>query len=247
MADALATAAGDHPRSRGVYENDHHRHPPDWGSSPLARGLREPAWADLPDPGIIPARAGFTRAGPDPGDRPEDHPRSRGVYTWTGAPRRRSPRIIPARAGFTGVQRAPAHSPADHPRSRGVYTASHAHPVGASGSSPLARGLLTLASVIGVAYRIIPARAGFTPDPARGSGGVGDHPRSRGVYRTTTRRSPTGSGSSPLARGLLVHAGAAPAEEGIIPARAGFTGVQARRGRGPEDHPRSRGVYSPSR
>ena len=112
-----------------------------------------------------------------------------------------------------------------------------------TGSSPLARGL-RVGDDIGVgAVGIIPARAGFTPDPARGSGGVGDHPRSRGVYRTTTRRSPTGSGSSPLARGLLVHAGAAPAEEGIIPARAGFTGVQARRGRGPEDHPRSRGVY----
>ena len=112
-----------------------------------------------------------------------------------------------------------------------------------AGSSPLARGL-RVGDDIGVgAVGIIPARAGFTKMIIIGTHRIGDHPRSRGVYRTTTRRSPTGSGSSPLARGLLVHAGAAPAEEGIIPARAGFTGVQARRGRGPEDHPRSRGVY----
>ena len=51
------------------------------------------------------------------------------------------------------------------------------------------------------------------------------------------------SGSSPLARGLLVEISVVPLSVGIIPARAGFTGGGHSdldlRG----DHPRSRGVY----
>ena len=53
-----------------------------------------------------------------------------------------------------------------------------------------------------------------------------------------------GYGSSPLARGLLwdqVHQDLC---RGIIPARAGFTGLWTRKGRSPADHPRSRGVYA---
>ena len=54
----------------------------DGGSSPLARGLHEPVdWADM-EYGIIPARAGFTRAGSARRSARADHPRSRGVYGW---------------------------------------------------------------------------------------------------------------------------------------------------------------------
>ena len=55
--------------------------------------------------------------------------------------------------------------------------------------------------------------------------------------------SPVRTGSSPLARGLLAVYDAVVGNDGIIPARAGFTL------RGPPavvcgpDHPRSRGVY----
>ena len=52
------------------------------------------------------------------------------------------------------------------------------------------------------------------------------------------------SGSSPLARGLHVHCGFLWFVCGIIPARAGFTGVRDARHRPPADHPRSRGVYT---
>ena len=70
----------DHPRSRGVYPC-----PPaptaTWaGSSPLARGLREPATGDPADARIIPARAGFTNERPHDNEWDADHPRSRGVY-----------------------------------------------------------------------------------------------------------------------------------------------------------------------
>ena len=71
----------DHPRSRGVYLAVARTPPRPAGSSPLARGLLE-VRATIPrDPGIIPARAGFTD-GPScaTSDR-TDHPRSRGVYS----------------------------------------------------------------------------------------------------------------------------------------------------------------------
>ena len=111
----------DHPRSRGVY----HGQPPIWsgrlGSSPLARGLQRLAHTLDTTPGIIPARAGFTRASTSSIPAALDHPRSRGVYHASGprelpelgssplarglplAPLGRSHHggIIPARAGFT--------------------------------------------------------------------------------------------------------------------------------------------------
>ena len=73
-----------------------------------------------------------------------------------------STRIIPARAGFTAILLRGACLSPDHPRSRGVYTATT--PIGFSswGSSPLARGLPLVALVAFGAFRIIPARAGFT-------------------------------------------------------------------------------------
>ncbi len=53
-------AAGDHPRSRGVYM--------------IVDRLTEDRV------GIIPARAGFTLSVQDTGQPVKDHPRSRGVY-----------------------------------------------------------------------------------------------------------------------------------------------------------------------
>ena len=51
-------------------------------------------------------------------------------------------------------------------------------------------------------------------------------------------------GSSPLARGLPVLVVAQVDNDGIIPARAGFTRPTWRPAAGPSDHPRSRGVYA---
>ena len=70
----------DHPRSRGVYTKRPSPPRTGLGSSPLARGL--PAMSCRPSgrPGIIPARAGFTRRRRRRAHRGRDHPRSRGVY-----------------------------------------------------------------------------------------------------------------------------------------------------------------------
>ena len=111
----------DHPRSRGVYENYDGCYWDAKGSSPLARGLPNRAGSNRKAPGIIPARAGFTRSMRSAASSDSDHPRSRGVYRTGSAVGpgvlgssplarglRRRPgrelrriRIIPARAGFT--------------------------------------------------------------------------------------------------------------------------------------------------
>ena len=213
---------GDHPRSRGVYAWAKIAAGGRFGSSPLARGLPYHVSATRNFRRIIPARAGFTPSSRPPSPRTRDHPRSRGVYgradsrgRWVGgssplarglrdAEREGPPteRIIPARAGFTTASGRPVPPASDHPRSRGVYPAP-APPTGRLvGSSPLARGLQRL-HVEGVRGEgIIPARAGFTKHRRHRERRVGDHPRSRGVYRESMSQGRRGGGSSPLARGL---------------------------------------------
>ena len=172
----------DHPRSRGVYcvglDICHDR----LGSSPLARGLQDPAGVELDVGGIIPARAGFTAGELFKGKQVRDHPRSRGVYSATTRmkiglrgssplarglrshldPRHLSGRIIPARAGFTPTTARTTRVNSDHPRSRGVYGDRTLTASLKAGSSPLARGLLSAFLNRAVGDRIIPARAGFT-------------------------------------------------------------------------------------
>ena len=112
-----------------------------------------------------------------------------------------------------------------------------------SGSSPLARGLHGRLVAARVVCGIIPARAGFTGNLTNHLGLTADHPRSRGVYASSNGRPSCSTGSSPLARGLLL-----PLEVGdhllrIIPARAGFTPLYIGGLVVYTDHPRSRGVY----
>ena len=173
----------DHPRSRGVYTGTGDNRTNTAGSSPLARGLRFNFHSHPVKSRIIPARAGFTISPTDMLRDQRDHPRSRGVYPSllsqycfargssplarglpypAVAPPTRK-RIIPARAGFTLPMSRPSATVRDHPRSRGVYRPSPWEAPKNPGSSPLARGLLRLAAVSTGIWRIIPARAGFTP------------------------------------------------------------------------------------
>ena len=195
-------AAGDHPRSRGVYLVVPARCGGSRGSSPLARGLRLRLGARRALRGIIPARAGFTFSIlPTHPHACGSSPLARGLLSHPmTAPRR--VRIIPARAGFTqGVYEAVLRA-RDHPRSRGVYEAAPSRVSVRVGSSPLARGLPGWMWSARLRVRIIPARAGFTPPSSS----------------TWPMR-----GSSPLARGLRVHRSQHHHHGRIIPARAGFT------------------------
>ena len=173
----------DHPRSRGVYRDRRVTMPAYEGSSPLARGLHATRFHTVGVAGIIPARAGFTIRSSSSPRTPWDHPRSRGVYS--PRPRRQTaslgssplarglltaagymkadPRIIPARAGFTHYRSASSRRGWDHPRSRGVYRSRRYGVRHKLGSSPLARGLLVPGARHHIPNRIIPARAGFTP------------------------------------------------------------------------------------
>ena len=274
----------DHPRSRGVYPLDSDASRVAVGSSPLARGLLHFEVHVNDGTGIIPARAGFTRRKPFRARRRGDHPRSRGVYPRGpgrpgphvgSSPLARGSRhrrllpiagagIIPARAGFTTHSGLRFEVGVDHPRSRGVYWPARGASTRTGGSSPLARGLLLSPTPHACSLRIIPARAGFTPDGRYYLIWTGDHPRSRGVYPACLASTRARLGSSPLARGLLAmtdatahgSAGSSPLARGlrrlirdedgtvgIIPARAGFTRDPGA-GRGTAtDHPRSRGVY----
>ena len=233
------------------------------GSSPLARGLRVAGLLARRLDRIIPARAGFTGGGCGSGLCWWDHPRSRGVYSSArtpsapptgssplarGLPRRRrrgplSTGIIPARAGFTSSPTGTSSTRPDHPRSRGVYFGLYPISNKDTGSSPLARGLPRFDWLLRDTKGIIPARAGFTCSTSTTSPPRWDHPRSRGVYDTCVIDRPTGSGSSPLARGLPEKTPERQPIEGIIPARAGFTQTGVTDCSGFWDHPRSRGVY----
>ena len=255
----------DHPRSRGVYRSYDLMVRGRDGSSPLARGLRGRRRRRRQEVGIIPARAGFTPSWAAYMGPPQDHPRSRGVYSHRrvgchqsegssplarGLPHvvqaaRVEVGIIPARAGFTRAHRPGLHRRGDHPRSRGVYVTLTFDPANMSGSSPLARGLQTCLRSRECRPGIIPARAGFTLSGHGAHGVPPDHPRSRGVYWPISYERSSRRGSSPLARGLLPEDAAGGGLRRIIPARAGFTGTRHRRTRSGRDHPRSRGVYEP--
>ena len=160
-----------------------------------------------------------------------------------GIPGPPSRRIIPARAGFTGRRQPRTCAPADHPRSRGVYGADGGSKFGGLGSSPLARGLRERCGRVGLAGRIIPARAGFTVTGGASQRRSPDHPRSRGVYPRQANGQQSIKGSSPLARGLRLTETTRPHYHGIIPARAGFTRLVVWTPTTRADHPRSRGVY----
>ena len=195
-------AAGDHPRSRGVYTLLPSGSFPYSGSSPLARGLLHVAGPLGRRFRIIPARAGFTKLTLALSPYMWDHPRSRGVYGagalvvsgfMGSSPLARGLRegaaiglgcggIIPARAGFTEESSCAAHQHWDHPRSRGVYPRSGRAASSSGGSSPLARGLPPPPTPTHLRDRIIPARAGFTLLSCHRAPASADHPRSRGVY-----------------------------------------------------------------
>ena len=72
---------------------------------------------------------------------------------------------------------------------------------------------------------------------------VGDHPRSRGEYKSGYVIAIHGKGSSPLARGIFGDIGVTIYTLGIIPARAGNINLPFDKSVFHRDHPRSRGEY----
>ena len=174
-----------------------------------------------------------------------DHPRSRGVYLSSVECGPRLTGSSPLARGLPDVNIVVTalSEVMDHPRSRGVYAMTDSWPEITVGSSPLARGLPADSTGMRGPPRIIPARAGFTSAHLQAPGLMGDHPRSRGVYRTRRSLGGRSGGSSPLARGLPPPLERDFQRRRIIPARAGFTTMPLASWSRRRDHPRSRGVY----
>ena len=212
----------DHPRSRGEYPFNSSDQPRTLGSSPLSRGIRVISDDNLANSGIIPALAGNTHPHGRIGQRPADHPRSRGEYytdygVWENdqgssplsrgiqAPLRPHPatdRIIPALAGNTsGRSSNPGTSP-DHPRSRGEYGLLEPAARLEEGSSPLSRGIRWGSVGVAGLLGIIPALAGNTAARRAVRTRSEDHPRSRGEYSGLWSQWASVDGSSPLSRGI---------------------------------------------
>ncbi len=171
-----------HPRGRGEHRMTRVEYSQSIGSSPRARGTREPDDAHAGVHRFIPAGAGNTRA--QPACRPPSsvHPRGRGEHSpcdcasrmaagssprarGTPSALRRSAhtrRFIPAGAGNTRTPYIASARSAVHPRGRGEH-ATNKKPVSwSAGSSPRARGTPCGRPMSPDRDRFIPAGAGNT-------------------------------------------------------------------------------------
>ena len=191
----------DHPRSCGANFWDTFYLEMGGGSSPLVRGQRMIAKISRSTYRIIPARAGPTGYRDTPSHVIADHPRSCGAnclsainaieHSGSSPLVRGQPcltqriglivRIIPARAGPTWAAKRVTVAKADHPRSCGANKTADMGTCALSGSSPLVRGQRRYVVNFTRNMRIIPARAGPTPEYLASLDVDADHPRSCGA------------------------------------------------------------------
>ena len=152
--------------------------------------------------------------------------------------------LIPARAGNTHSQPSSFLVSRAHPRSRGEHFGFGGRREGERGSSPLARGTRCRRGRNRRLHGLIPARAGNTFSGGGMAVACGAHPRSRGEHVEVGTSRVTEPGSSPLARGTRQGTSRTGLRAGLIPARAGNTGVSSWRDKPSWAHPRSRGEHS---
>ena len=158
-------------------------------------------------------------------------------------PRHRNARLIPARAGNIGTDEWKKKVTAAHPRSRGEHTLPFTVPRLLVGSSPLTRGTPYLDVAEVACGGLIPARAGNILRAAAKLSRARAHPRSRGEHSTLGELLFAPTGSSPLARGTPTWRWALCRLSGLIPARAGNTGLRSSAMKPIRAHPRSRGEH----
>ena len=151
--------------------------------------------------------------------------------------------LIPARAGNTGIGPTKWPRCRAHPRSRG----EHCHQLNllwnVLGSSPLARGTPGPGATWQLLQGLIPARAGNTVCAFFRRRDCRAHPRSRGEHLQILDIASRMMGSSPLARGTQQKTHPGRGGSGLIPARAGNTGLIPGGQPGGGAHPRSRGEH----
>ena len=151
--------------------------------------------------------------------------------------------IIPACAGSTTHPTRPKSADRDHPRMRGEHGRSAGRGYVPSGSSPHARGALTMAITLEQAKGIIPACAGSTQRPRNRLHSKRDHPRMRGEHAVSMNPLKISSGSSPHARGALLESVALVLKGGDHPRMRGEHVIEGCTGiRYPGSSPHARGA-----
>ena len=231
------------------------------GSSPRGRGKRGRAAGWWVSSGLIPARAGKTRARRRRAGRSRAHPRAGGENALDGIKyalasgssprgrgkrtrgwcRRRARRLIPARAGKTSPCRASRGRSPAHPRAGGENFFDVVGDLADLGSSPRGRGKQVDLRPQVEEAGLIPARAGKTTGRRGCAAHAWAHPRAGGENVPSMTSASASSGSSPRGRGKPTRATWQDAHPGLIPARAGKTTGSRAASRTPAAHPRAGG------
>ena len=208
-----------HPRAGGENRDDERGERVCHGSSPRGRGKLRSRAAALRASRLIPARAGKTGAGAGVGVRA--HPRAGGEnpaaqeaasLTRGSSPRGRGKRcrrrrpptrrgLIPARAGKTIGRDGVSDVKRAHPRAGGENMFYETELADARGSSPRGRGKLECGLTVLGGERLIPARAGKTPERAATRQCAWAHPRAGGENAIRAETVDGLRGSSPRGRG----------------------------------------------
>ena len=234
---------GEHPRVRGENGQPEKFYAHPRGTSPRARGklVCHPLIGFLQR--NIPACAGKTGSPAGSKIEAEEHPRVRGEnksqtdskpYANGTSPRARGKRElwhgtktaagnIPACAGKTRRVGILAARQTEHPRVRGENSLMGEIRNQEDGTSPRARGKLSLRANSIHHQRNIPTCAGKTVGRLRRHRGRQEHPRVRGENGTLIRMGPILRGTSPRARGKHVSKLQGVFDSGNIPACAGKT------------------------
>ncbi len=191
-----------HPRERGEHLGSPARENLNRGSSPRARGTPDRPYHSPHPQRFIPASAGNTSIRHHRNKENSVHPRERGEHPTRclaqhilhgSSPRARGTlqsrnthgpgnRFIPASAGNTagctyGQQRRTVH-----PRERGEHSIPSIPGIRPTGSSPRARGTLTVRPWSRSPVRFIPASAGNTQRSILPNLKPSVHPRERGEH-----------------------------------------------------------------
>ena len=200
---APGTCIQDHPRTRGEKLVPAAPKLPSCGSPPHTRGKAADKVLAEYQLRITPAHAGKSFLPWPEGQKPRDHPRTRGEKAphlrqgrrFTGSPPhtrgkvaavlglRRGERITPAHAGKSPWLRLRHLRGTDHPRTRGEKSAAPASRSAGPGSPPHTRGKGCRPTPRFAGCRITPAHAGKSSAPGPACSPPRDHPRTRGEKR----------------------------------------------------------------
>ena len=252
-----------HPRGREEHAGFGSNSGTRSGSSPRARGTREPHPVRQSVARFIPAGAGNTAGPGTPGTRMSVHPRGRGehgimadehIRAAGSSPRARGTqargqgaalalRFIPAGAGNTCSGRSASRSRPVHPRGRGEHSSPVIPTAASAGSSPRARGTRLVARRAAERARFIPAGAGNTRCGGGRRCARPVHPRGRGEHGLQHGHGHGEAGSSPRARGTRACAHMSRTQKRFIPAGAGNTRPAPSWRRAWPVHPRGRGEH----